>query len=89
MQSSVQQSQPSVVPAKQKSVLQKHPPQDTTIKITAELTIAQNGPCIVLKGIQGMKLTNQQMQLIHQRVKQHLIKKGIQITLCFQKCLSN
>lgn len=67
MQSSVQQfqqqSQPSVVPAIQKSLLQKQPPQDT------------NGTCIVLKGIQGMNLTNKQMQLMYQRVKQHLIKK--------------
>lgn len=40
------------------------------------MTKNQNGACIKLTGLQGADLTEQQLSLVHQQVKQQLVKKG-------------
>lgn len=71
-----QQSQSGIAPSIEKSLLQGQPPGTIIKCVTAEVTKNQNGPCIKLTGIQGSELTEQQMQLVHQQVKQQLVKKG-------------
>lgn len=60
----------------EKSLLQGQPPGTIIKCVTAEVTKNQNGPCIKLTGIQGSELTEHQMSLVHQQVKQQLVKKG-------------
>lgn len=60
----------------EKSLLHGQPPGTVIKCVTAEVTKNQNGPCIKLTGIQGSELTEHQMSLVHQQVKQQLVKKG-------------
>lgn len=73
------QSQPNLTSSIEKSLLQGQPPGTIIKCVTAEVTKNQNGPCIKLTGIQGSELTEQQMSLVHQQVKQQLVKKGTSI----------
>lgn len=79
-QSSVTQPNPVLTPSVEKSLekslLQGQPPGTVIKCVTAEVTKNQNGPCIKLTGIQGSELTEHQMSLVHQQVKQQLVKKG-------------
>lgn len=75
--SSQQPNQCTLAPSVEKSLLQGQPPGTIIKCVTAEVTKNQNGPCIKLTGIQGSELTEQQMSLVHQQVKQQLVKKGI------------
>lgn len=63
-------------PSIEETLLQGQPPGTVIKCVTAEVTKNQNGPCIKLTGIQGSELTEQQMSLVHQQVKQQLVKKG-------------
>lgn len=67
---------PNLMSSIEKSLLQGQPPGTIIKCVTAEVTKNQNGPCIKLTGIQGSELTEQQMSLVHQQVKQQLVKKG-------------
>lgn len=71
-----QQSQVVLTSSIEKSLLQGQPPGTIIKCVTAEVTKNQNGPCIKLTGIQGSELTEHQMSLVHQQVKQQLVKKG-------------
>lgn len=71
-----QQSQAVLTSSIEKSLLQGQPPGTIIKCVTAEVTKNQNGPCIKLTGIQGSELTEHQMSLVHQQVKQQLVKKG-------------
>lgn len=76
-QASTQQpNQTTMTQSVEKSLLQGQPPGTIIKCVTAEVTKNQNGPCIKLTGIQGSELTEQQMSLVHQQVKQQLVKKG-------------
>ncbi|XP_055307735.1 nucleosome-remodeling factor subunit NURF301 isoform X2 [Sitodiplosis mosellana] len=78
-QSSINQPNQAVLsPSIEKSLLQGQPPGTIIKCVTAEVTKNQNGPCIKLTGIQGSELTEHQMSLVHQQVKQQLVKKGKQ-----------
>lgn len=57
-------------------MLQGQPPGTVIKCVTAEVTKNQNGACIKLTGLQGSDLTEQQLSLVHQQVKQQLVKKG-------------
>lgn len=72
----IQQNQAVLTPSVEKSLLQGQPPGTIIKCVTAEVTKNQNGPCIKLTGIQGSELTEHQMSLVHQQVKQQLVKKG-------------
>lgn len=74
--SSQQPNQSTMTTSVEKSLLQGQPPGTIIKCVTAEVTKNQNGPCIKLTGIQGSELTEQQMSLVHQQVKQQLVKKG-------------
>lgn len=79
-QSSIQQQAQSVSTSSlEKSLLQGQPPGTIIKCVTAEVTKNQNGPCIKLTGIQGSELTEHQMSLVHQQVKQQLVKKGMNL----------
>lgn len=60
----------------EQSLLQGQPPGTVVKCVTAELTKNQNGPCIKLTGLQGSDFTEQQLKLVHQQVKQQLVKKS-------------
>lgn len=74
--STQEQTQPLLTSSIERSLLQGQPPGTIIKCVTAEVTKNQNGPCIKLTGIQGSELTEHQMSLVHQQVKQQLVKKG-------------
>lgn len=71
------QPQPVLSPSIEQSLLQGQPPGTIIKCVTAEVTKNQNGPCIKLTGLQGSDFTEQQLNLVHQQVKQQLVKKGM------------
>lgn len=78
-QASQQQNQPILSPSIEQSLLQGQPPGTIIKCVTAEVTKNQNGPCIKLTGLQGNDFTEQQLSLVHQQVKQQLVKKGMHL----------
>lgn len=71
--------------ALEQSLLQGQPPGTVIKCVTAEVTKNQNGACIKLTGLQGSDLTEQQLSLVHQQVKQQLVKKGKEFfNTCFE-----
>jgi nucleosome-remodeling factor subunit BPTF len=81
IQSPVQQSQPlaidssnQIAPSIEQSLLQGQPPGTVIKCVTAQVIQTQNGPRIVLQGLQGSEFTQQQSALVQQQVKQQLLK---------------
>lgn len=72
---SVQSIQQVLSPTTEQSLLEGQPPGTIIKCVTAEVTKNQNGPCIKLTGLQGTDFTQQQLAMLHQQVKQQLVKK--------------
>ncbi|XP_058836423.1 nucleosome-remodeling factor subunit NURF301 [Topomyia yanbarensis] len=70
---SQQQQQQSLDPVEQK-LLQGQPPGTVIKCVTAQVIQTQQGPRIVLQGLQGSEFTPQQSALVQQQVKQQLLK---------------
>lgn len=69
-----QQSSADLSPIMEAALL-KGQPQGTVIKcVTAQVIQTQQGPRIVLQGLQGSDFTQQQSALVQQQVKQQLLK---------------
>lgn len=60
--------------AVEQSLLAGQPPGTIIKCVTAQVVQTQNGPRIVLQGLQGSDFTQQQTQLVQQQVKQQLLK---------------
>lgn len=60
--------------ASEQAMLAGHPPGTTLKCVTAQVVQTQNGPRIVLQGLNDTKLDAQQTALIQQQVKQQLMK---------------
>jgi nucleosome-remodeling factor subunit BPTF len=58
----------------EQSLLQGQPPGTIIKCVTAQVIQTQNGPRIVLQGLQGSEFTQQQSALVQQQVKQQLLK---------------
>jgi nucleosome-remodeling factor subunit BPTF len=58
----------------EQQLLAGHPPGTVIKCVTAQVMQTQNGPRIVLQGLQGTEFTQQQTQLVQQQVKQQLMK---------------
>ena len=56
------------------ALLANHPPGTIIKCVTASVMQTQNGPRIVLQGLQGTEFTQQQSLLVQQQVKQQLMK---------------
>lgn len=69
-----QQNAPQVSPSIEQSLLQGQPPGTVIKCVTAQVIQTQNGPRIVLQGLQGNDFTPQQLALVQQQVKQQLLK---------------
>ena len=74
----MQQQQPSIVSTgdqvSEQQLLQGHPPGTVIKCVTAQVVQTNNGPRIVLQGLQGTDFTQQQTQFVQQQVKQQLLK---------------
>lgn len=68
-----QQQQQSLDPVEQ-TLLQGQPPGTVIKCVTAQVIQTQQGPRIVLQGLQGSEFTPQQSALVQQQVKQQLLK---------------
>lgn len=68
------QNAPQVSPSIEQSLLQGQPPGTVIKCVTAQVIQTQNGPRIVLQGLQGNDFTQQQLALVQQQVKQQLLK---------------
>ncbi|CAO1383722.1 unnamed protein product [Diamesa hyperborea] len=72
------QQQPSIVSTgdqvSEQQLLQGHPPGTVIKCVTAQVVQTNNGPRIVLQGLQGTDFTQQQTQFVQQQVKQQLLK---------------
>ncbi|XP_058463796.1 nucleosome-remodeling factor subunit NURF301 [Malaya genurostris] len=68
-----QQQQQPLDPVEQK-LLQGQPPGTVIKCVTAQVIQTQQGPRIVLQGLQGSEFTPQQSALVQQQVKQQLLK---------------
>ncbi|XP_055631397.1 nucleosome-remodeling factor subunit NURF301 isoform X2 [Toxorhynchites rutilus septentrionalis] len=68
---SPQQHQPDPV---EQTLLQGQPPGTVIKCVTAQVIQTQQGPRIVLQGLQGSEFTPQQSALVQQQVKQQLLK---------------
>lgn len=74
-QQSVQSQAGSDLSPSMEAALLKGQPQGTVIKcVTAQVIQTQQGPRIVLQGLQGSDFTQQQSALVQQQVKQQLLK---------------
>lgn len=67
-------SQNTLSPTTEQSLLQGQPPGTVIKCVTAQVIQTQNGPRIVLQGLQGNDFTQQQLALVQQQVKQQLLK---------------
>lgn len=56
------------------SLLKGQPPGTVIKCVTAQVIQTQQGPRIVLQGLQGSDFTQQQSALVQQQVKQQLLK---------------
>jgi nucleosome-remodeling factor subunit BPTF len=63
-----------ISPSIEQSLLQGQPPGTVIKCVTAQVIQTQNGPRIVLQGLQGSEFTQQQSALVQQQVKQQLLK---------------
>uniref|UniRef100_A0A1Q3FWI9 Putative nucleosome remodeling factor subunit n=1 Tax=Culex tarsalis TaxID=7177 RepID=A0A1Q3FWI9_CULTA len=70
--SPIQQQQ--VIDPVEQSLLQGQPPGTVIKCVTAQVIQTQQGPRIVLQGLQGSDFTPQQSALVQQQVKQQLLK---------------
>jgi nucleosome-remodeling factor subunit BPTF len=70
MQLQSNQLEPSI----EQSLLQGQPPGTVIKCVTAQVIQTQQGPRIVLQGLQGSDFTPQQSALVQQQVKQQLLK---------------
>ncbi|EAT32755.1 AAEL015015-PA [Aedes aegypti] len=68
-----QQQQQQLDPVEQ-TLLQGQPPGTVIKCVTAQVIQTQQGPRIVLQGLQGSEFTPQQSALVQQQVKQQLLK---------------
>ncbi|KAL1380068.1 hypothetical protein pipiens_014471, partial [Culex pipiens pipiens] len=69
-----QQQQQQVIDPVEQSLLQGQPPGTVIKCVTAQVIQTQQGPRIVLQGLQGSDFTPQQSALVQQQVKQQLLK---------------
>lgn len=73
-QSQAVQNSTQISPSIEQSLLQGQPPGTVIKCVTAQVVQTQNGPRIVLHGLQGNDFTSQQMALVQSQVKQQLLK---------------
>ncbi|XP_058053508.1 nucleosome-remodeling factor subunit NURF301 [Anopheles bellator] len=69
-----QQQQQQISNAVEQSLLQGQPPGTVIKCVTAQVVQTEQGPRIVLQGLQGSDFTSQQSALVHQQVKQQLLQ---------------
>ncbi|XP_052861853.1 nucleosome-remodeling factor subunit NURF301 [Anopheles cruzii] len=69
-----QQQQQQISNAVEQSLLQGQPPGTVIKCVTAQVVQTEQGPRIVLQGLQGSDFTPQQSALVHQQVKQQLLQ---------------
>jgi nucleosome-remodeling factor subunit BPTF len=69
-----QQSEEQISASVEQSLLAHQPPGTVIKVVTAQVVQTNNGPRIVLQGLQGSDFTQQQTQLVQQQVKQQLLK---------------
>lgn len=74
IQQQQQQQQQQVIDPVEQSLLQGQPPGTVIKCVTAQVIQTQQGPRIVLQGLQGSDFTPQQSALVQQQVKQQLLK---------------
>lgn len=81
-----QQQQQQLDPVEQ-TLLQGQPPGTVIKCVTAQVIQTQQGPRIVLQGLQGSEFTPQQSALVQQQVKQQLLKgKRVPMVLYVNNC---
>lgn len=73
-QQTAQNPATQISPSIEQSLLQGQPPGTVIKCVTAQVIQTQNGPRIVLQGLQGNDFTPQQLALVQQQVKQQLLK---------------
>lgn len=78
------QSASALDPVVEQSLLSGQPPGTVIKCVTAQVIQTNQGPRIVLQGLQGADFTQQQLAAVQQQVKQQLLKGE---TLIFLLCI--